>query len=408
MAETFGIILAEARMKRGLTLEQVSDVLRIRPAILASLEREDYFGMPLKGHSRNMVSAYSRFLGLDSAAVTELFLQNYRDFEHAEAARRRENQRTPIDVYSVFPPGTAQPTTRSRDGAANAGQGVRSIWDKPTPSSELHSGYDSRSPHIERSAKSAARRRPSQGSASGAAAGVGSGRSSGELGRNSVNRSGGVRGGTSGASGSASNARGTRSSSAFSQAMGAGSANRNEKNGTLRRLMTTTPLPLILLVVLVVLALVFWSVRANSKKNDTGSNAYIPIQSGGSQTNQNDDEAKDDVLTNPGMIPDEPTADMNYGPFELKVDVDVDNAPWVMIMVDGQEVFNGILNSPAVYTVQINCEVQTGRPGSTTVYRNGVRQEMEIGRTGAGTIKMQIIEKPVNDHTTNPPVDDKE
>jgi hypothetical protein len=368
--------------------------------------------MPLKGHSRNMVSAYSRFLGLDSAAVTELFLQNYRDFEHAEAVRRRENQRTPIDVYSMLPPGTAQPTSRSRDGAANAGQGVRSIWDKPTPSSELHSGYDSRSPHIERSAKSAARRRPSQGSATGAAAGVGAGRA-GELARGSVSRSGAARSGTSGASGASSAtggaraARGTRGGSAFSQAMGnAGGAGRSESGGALRRLMTTTPLPLILLVVMVVVVLVFMSVRANNKKNNTGTDTYIPIQSGGSQQNDGDNDLTNDVLTNPGMIPEEPTADQNYGPFELKVDVDVDNAPWVMIMVDGQEVFNGILNSPAVYTVQINCEVQTGRPGSTTIYRNGVRQEMEIGRTGAGTIKMEIIEKPVNDHTTNQPVDD--
>ncbi|MDR2957117.1 MAG: helix-turn-helix domain-containing protein [Coriobacteriales bacterium] len=380
MAETFGAILAEARTHRGLSLEQVSNVLRIRPAILASLEREDYFAMPLKGHSRNMVSAYSRYLGLDSAAVTELFLKNYRDFENAEAARRGVRQKIPIEQRSV-PNTVATPTppanskrTREQPIDQGQGQGVRSIWDKPTPHTELrggidprggyelHGGYDSRSPKTQRSAKNAARRRPFQGS------------------RNNT-------------------------ASDTATAIRQNQPQKADIGQTVQRLMASTPLPLVLLVVILVGLLVIWAVVANACGRD--NQAIIPIQSGGQSVFSDADNLIDSLLTNPGGIDNTPIGP-DYGPFELVVEPAPGEAPWVSITVDGSTVFADVLTETKYYSVNINCRVETGQPSNTTVKRNSVIQELDITDQGIGSVEMEVIQKPINDKTTNPPVDDQQ
>ncbi|MCL2632003.1 MAG: helix-turn-helix domain-containing protein [Coriobacteriia bacterium] len=386
MAETFGIILAEARMKKGLSLEQVSAVLRIRPAILASLEREDYFGMPLKGHSRNMVSAYSRFLGLDSAAVTELFLQNYRDFEHAEAQRRRETAGLPLDPRTAKPPVLGSSPPPMREPASAPGQGVRSIWDKPTPSSELRTGYDSRSARSQRLAKNAAKRRTTLGTGSGTTGGVSDSRSN-RRGRNA----------------SRNPSRGDSRIGSFDQNRQAGRSSQNQSGGFIRQLMTTTPLPLIMLVVALVGMLVFWAVAANSCNRQPEE--YIPLQSVDPQ-DAGDNDLTDDPLLNPNASP-EPRADQDYGPFDLTIVPAPGTEPWVTIVVDGEKKHEWYLSETVTYKVMINCEIVAGNPGSTTILRNGVEQEMDVGIHGIGNIKMEIIERPINEDTTNNPVDDQ-
>ena len=357
MPETFGAILAEARNKRGLSLEQVSESLRIRPAILASLEREDYFNMPLKGHSRNMVSAYSRYLGLDSAAVTELFLQNYRDFEITEQLDTPGGRRI-IPVRNTTTPATPRrpSTVHVRDANSPHGQGVRSIWDKPTPDYELRSGFDSRSPKTQRSAKNAARRRPIQG------------------------------------------ARGAGQSSAHS--IRQDTPSRPTTGSTMQRLLTSTPLPLILLIILLVSGLVIWAVAVNSCSSDDG---FIPVQSGGNgEDPENSGASLADILNEPEEEPDE-GYDPSYGPFTLRVDPVSGTAPWVQITVDGTIVFADILESSQSFTVTFNCEVSSGQPGNTLVYRNGQRQELEADNNGVGVVYMEVQQRPVNDATTNPP-----
>lgn len=81
----FGEQLASARRNAGLSIQQVSDALRIRNDIVRAIEMQDFTNMPAKAFSRNQVSAYARYLGLDSNAVTRAFLAAYSDFEHEAA-----------------------------------------------------------------------------------------------------------------------------------------------------------------------------------------------------------------------------------------------------------------------------------------------------------------------------------
>ena len=82
----FGEQLASARRDAGLTVQQVSDALRIRNDIVRAIEMEDFSSMPAKAFSRNQVSAYARYLGLDSGAIVRDFLDAYSDFERRAAA----------------------------------------------------------------------------------------------------------------------------------------------------------------------------------------------------------------------------------------------------------------------------------------------------------------------------------
>lgn len=81
----FGEELADARRRAGLSVQQVSDALRIRPDIIRALEMEDFARMPAKGFARNQVSAYARYLGLDSVEFTDRFLAAYNEFERSAA-----------------------------------------------------------------------------------------------------------------------------------------------------------------------------------------------------------------------------------------------------------------------------------------------------------------------------------
>ena len=79
----FGEELAAARRRNGYSIQQVSDAIRIRPDILRAIEMADFARMPAKGFARNQVSAYARFLGLDSAELTRRFLSAYAEFERS-------------------------------------------------------------------------------------------------------------------------------------------------------------------------------------------------------------------------------------------------------------------------------------------------------------------------------------
>jgi transcriptional regulator with XRE-family HTH domain len=65
MIESIGKKLREAREGRNLTLEQVSQALRIRPYHLQALETDDYSAIPSAAQARGFLRNYAEFLGLN-------------------------------------------------------------------------------------------------------------------------------------------------------------------------------------------------------------------------------------------------------------------------------------------------------------------------------------------------------
>jgi len=65
-----GARLRDAREARGLTYDAVAAELRIRPVILAAIEREDHAALPERVYLLGLLRTYARHLGLDPAAVS--------------------------------------------------------------------------------------------------------------------------------------------------------------------------------------------------------------------------------------------------------------------------------------------------------------------------------------------------
>lgn len=71
---SFGDVLKEARLARGLDLATVSRNLRIRQDIIVAIENGDFSRMPSRGYARNMIIAYARLVGLDPQEVSRMYL----------------------------------------------------------------------------------------------------------------------------------------------------------------------------------------------------------------------------------------------------------------------------------------------------------------------------------------------
>jgi cytoskeleton protein RodZ len=79
----FGRILAEARERKGMDINYVSQKLRIRADILRAIEQNDFSRMPARGYTRNMVNAYARLLGLNATSVTRQYLDEADRYIHS-------------------------------------------------------------------------------------------------------------------------------------------------------------------------------------------------------------------------------------------------------------------------------------------------------------------------------------
>lgn len=82
---SFGSLLKEARISKGYELQEAARRLRIRPDILQAIESSDFERMPPRGYSRNMVSAYAKFLGLNPQDLTRLYLDQAYAFQIGQA-----------------------------------------------------------------------------------------------------------------------------------------------------------------------------------------------------------------------------------------------------------------------------------------------------------------------------------
>ena len=70
---SIGEELRRERQRRGLTLEQVTDVLHIKVAYLHALEHDEFNQIPGTIYTKGFIKNYSDFLGLDSQRLVDTF-----------------------------------------------------------------------------------------------------------------------------------------------------------------------------------------------------------------------------------------------------------------------------------------------------------------------------------------------
>ena len=69
MSRHFGDMLLERRRQLGVSIQQVSNIVKIRPQIIEYFETENFAAMPPRGYAQGMISSYARYLGLDAAPL---------------------------------------------------------------------------------------------------------------------------------------------------------------------------------------------------------------------------------------------------------------------------------------------------------------------------------------------------
>src|SRR5436853_5837090 len=71
--EGLGKKLQEARLARGLTLEEVGRMTKIRPAQLQEIENEDFSQFPSLTYAKGLLLIYGKFLDVDVSPYLEAF-----------------------------------------------------------------------------------------------------------------------------------------------------------------------------------------------------------------------------------------------------------------------------------------------------------------------------------------------
>ncbi len=86
MSARFSEMLVNRRRRLGVTVQQVANVIKIRPQILESFESGDFANMPARGYAQGMLSSYARYLGLNPRDVIDAYLADMREYEQGSAS----------------------------------------------------------------------------------------------------------------------------------------------------------------------------------------------------------------------------------------------------------------------------------------------------------------------------------
>lgn len=81
MTRHFGEMLLERRRQMGASIQQVANVIKIRPQIIEYFETENFAAMPPRGYSQGIIASYARFLGLNSREVVDAYFDALHEYE---------------------------------------------------------------------------------------------------------------------------------------------------------------------------------------------------------------------------------------------------------------------------------------------------------------------------------------
>ncbi len=79
-----GDILRNARLKQGLTIEQVSKAINIRPSMLKAIEAGQFYGLTDPLYLKGFIHTYASHVGLTDAEVMPFFRRDYDAQEHQQ------------------------------------------------------------------------------------------------------------------------------------------------------------------------------------------------------------------------------------------------------------------------------------------------------------------------------------
>jgi len=75
--EYTGARLRRTRMRRGIEIEQISEITRINPNYLRCIEEDAFPELPAAVYTRGFVTAYARAIGLDPQSVAKTYMARF-------------------------------------------------------------------------------------------------------------------------------------------------------------------------------------------------------------------------------------------------------------------------------------------------------------------------------------------
>jgi cytoskeleton protein RodZ len=79
-----GDILRTARRKQGLTIEQISQAINVRPSLIQAIEEGRFFGLTDPLYLKGFIRSYARQVGLAEDEVMPFFRREYDEQEHQQ------------------------------------------------------------------------------------------------------------------------------------------------------------------------------------------------------------------------------------------------------------------------------------------------------------------------------------
>lgn len=395
MAARFGEMLLERRRQRGLSIQQVANVIKIRPQIIEYFECENFAAMPPRGYAQGMIASYARYLGLNPREVVGAYFDSLHAFEQQAAG-------TGIGRYheSVADASPRSANATGRFLMVNSGPASSRFATRPP-----QAGYvsESTSPHEPMAAQ---RLRPAP--RGGRPVGAG--------------RSGDMRGPADRSRRSGAGAAGRRQmESARGGYRGAdrrGGARRPAGSGAPgRRPSRQTPAPLafdpllliggaigliVIVIVLTVLVMRGCAPAASPAQGSVQADASTSSKdtSNDSASDDSSDDSGDDAATDDAAAADTTSSDgsatgdaADSEPTETVVKVSISGkgtVAWLEVKLDGKSVLASQEVGPfeQEFTVTQQIEITTDKPSDVTVTKNGekVRYDTKVSGVGKVTI----------------------
>lgn len=94
--DKIGAVLYHERLKKELSLEEVSQILCIRKSYLEAIEKGNYSELPPMPYSAGFINGYAKFLGLNNTRVTQLFREEIN--AKPNDAKSYINEETPAEA----------------------------------------------------------------------------------------------------------------------------------------------------------------------------------------------------------------------------------------------------------------------------------------------------------------------
>ncbi len=103
--ESIGQILRNAREQRGMSVDQMAELSKLRPRFIQALEEDNYDALPNKIAGRGFLKIYADRLGLDVRGLTSRFDEKFPQKTISANTIQRSTERK----FSIVPEGTTTP-----------------------------------------------------------------------------------------------------------------------------------------------------------------------------------------------------------------------------------------------------------------------------------------------------------